>query len=74
VSDTGVGIPKDDQPHIFSSFFRGRNAYEMKNVGMGIGLYLVKMIAEGYGGDAAFHSTEGKGSTFTVRFPLVKKE
>ncbi len=74
VSDTGVGIPKDDQPHIFSSFFRGRNAYEMKNVGMGIGLYLVKMISEGYGGDVAFHSTEGKGSTFVVRFPLVKKE
>ena len=74
VSDTGVGIPKDDQPHIFSSFFRGRNAYEMKNVGMGIGLYLVKMIAEGYGGDAAFHSTEGKGSTFVVRFPLTKRE
>ena len=74
VSDTGVGIPKDDQPHIFTSFFRGRNAYEMKNVGMGIGLYLVKMISEGYGGDVAFHSTEGKGSTFVVRFPLVKKE
>ena len=73
-SDTGVGIPKDDQPHIFTSFFRGRNAYEMKNVGMGIGLYLVKMIAEGYGGDVSFHSTEGKGSTFIVRFPLMKRE
>jgi len=74
VSDTGVGIPKDDQLHIFTSFFRGRNAYEMKNVGMGIGLYLVKMISEGYGGDVSFHSTEGKGSTFVVRFPLTKRE
>ena len=46
----------------------------MKNVGMGIGLYLVKMIAEGYGGDVSFHSTEGKGSTFIVRFPLMKRE
>jgi len=70
VSDNGIGIPKTAQPHIFERFYRASNAARIDGEGTGLGLYLVKLFADTAGGDAWFTSSEGKGTTFSVSFPL----
>ncbi len=61
VSDTGIGIPKEDIPFIFTPFYGGKN-----KKGMGMGLALCDKIAKLYNIDIKVHSEEGKGSTFTL--------
>jgi PAS domain S-box-containing protein len=67
ISDTGLGIPKEDQDRIFSKLFRARN---VKDVGSsqstGLGLYLVKSVVQALGGSISFKSEENVGSTFTL--------
>jgi len=70
LTDTGIGIPADDQKSIFLQFFRAKNAVSMKNVGTGLGLYLVRNIVHGHGGEVRFESAEGKGTTFHVLLPI----
>ncbi len=69
IADRGIGIPKDDQKSIFQEFFRAKNAVLKKNVGTGLGLFLVKTIVEGHGGRAWFESVENRGSTFSFTLP-----
>lgn len=69
VTDTGIGIPEDDQKRLFSEFFRASNARKLIKDGNGLGLALVKYIAKRYGGDITFTSKEGEGSTFSVILP-----
>ena len=71
VSDTGVGIPKNDLPHIFERFYRVDRARARETGGTGLGLAIVKQIAVQHGGDVLVASEEGKGSTFTVELPLI---
>ncbi len=66
ISDTGIGIPKEAQEHIFSKLFRAENARAGEASGNGLGLYLVKSMIGGLGGSIDFKSEEGKGSTFTI--------
>ncbi len=68
VSDTGVGIPPADLPHIFSKFYRVRREGEGAE-GTGLGLAIVKSIVERHGGRVWAESEVGKGSTFTVLLP-----
>lgn len=68
VSDTGVGIPPADLPHIFSKFYRVRREGEAAE-GTGLGLAIVKSIVERHGGRVWAESEVGKGSTFTVLLP-----
>lgn len=70
VRDTGYGIPKDQQEKIFTKFFRADNILNREPDGNGIGLYLVKELAQLLGGTVAFQSTLNKGTTFTVSLPL----
>ena len=67
VRDQGIGIPADDQPNLFRSFHRSRNATGIP--GSGLGLTIVKRCAELQGGTITFTSTEGVGSTFVARIP-----
>ncbi len=66
IIDTGMGIPEEDQKHMFERFFRASNAMNIK--GTGLGLYIVKRYAEMMDGELSFDSELSKGSTFTVRF------
>lgn len=70
VSDNGIGIPAEAQPHIFERFFRASNAGDVDGEGTGLGLYLVKLFADAAGGKAWFKSAENVGTTFYVSFPL----
>jgi signal transduction histidine kinase len=69
VTDTGLGVPKDEQPHLFSKFYRAQNARKMRPDGTGLGLYMSKKIITAQGGSIIFSSIEGEGSTFGFRFP-----
>ncbi|MFN3929264.1 MAG: sensor histidine kinase, partial [Thermoflexus sp.] len=68
ISDTGVGIPPADLPHIFSKFYRVQREGETAG-GTGLGLAIVKSIVERHGGRVWAESELGKGSTFTVLLP-----
>ncbi len=70
VSDTGYGIPKEQQDQIFSKLFRADNVLEMDTVGTGLGLYVLKSVVEESGGSVSFESVENEGTTFTVLLPL----
>lgn len=73
VSDTGVGIPRHQMGRLFSKFFRGDNVVRMQTEGSGLGLYIVRNIVERHGGVVNVDSTEGRGTIFTVTFPLGGK-
>jgi two-component system, OmpR family, phosphate regulon sensor histidine kinase PhoR len=72
VSDTGVGIPEADLPHVFSFLYRGRQAKRNPDGGLGLGLSMVKQIVEVHGGTISAESTEGEGTVMTVRLPLCR--
>jgi signal transduction histidine kinase len=72
VEDSGIGISAENQRRIFEKFFREKRKETSGTPGTGLGLWLVKEIMRRSGGDIFFESREGKGSKFTVYFPLVK--
>ena len=67
ISDTGPGIPEEEQPKVFQRFYRGME--HQNEEGVGIGLYLVRQIAEGQGGYVKVISEKGIGSTFSLYLP-----
>lgn len=69
VSDTGIGIPEDEQGGIFSKIFRATNAKLEVPDGTGLGLYIVREAIRVMGGDVTFVSKVGEGSTFTIILP-----
>jgi two-component system phosphate regulon sensor histidine kinase PhoR len=71
VTDTGFGIPKAQQPKIFGKLFRADNVRSLDVEGTGLGLYIVKEVANNLGGAVWFYSVEGKGTTFYVLLPLI---
>lgn len=70
VSDEGIGISEAAQRQLFRRFYRAENAEAYGISGMGIGLFVVKEIAELHGGEVSVRSAEGQGSAFSVRLPL----
>lgn len=74
VSDQGLGIAAAELPGLFTRFYRASNTQPRNISGMGIGLFVVKEIISLHGGSVSVASSEGKGSTFTVRLPLAAKQ
>lgn len=74
VTDTGLGVPKEAQHHLFSKFYRAGNARKMRPDGTGLGLFMAKKVITAQGGAIIFNSVEGKGSTFGFSFPRSKVE
>jgi two-component system, OmpR family, sensor kinase len=72
VSDTGMGIPAEDLPHIFERFYRVDKARSREKGGAGLGLSIADWIAQAHGGFIKVESQPGKGSTFTVWLPEKK--
>ncbi len=71
VADSGIGIPAEQLPRLFSKFFRASNAMQHRAEGTGLGLYIVKESVEQLGGTIAVQSVENEGTTFVVRLPVA---
>lgn len=72
VSDTGMGIPKEDQSRIFERFYRVDKARSREIGGTGLGLAITKHIVMNLGGTISVESELEKGSTFTVKIPMER--
>jgi signal transduction histidine kinase/ligand-binding sensor domain-containing protein/ActR/RegA family two-component response regulator len=73
VTDTGVGIPPEDLPHIFDRFYQANNLEKAKSGGTGIGLALTRELVLAMGGEISVKSQVGIGTTFMVRLPITNK-
>ena len=69
VADTGIGIPPEASPHVFERFYRADKARSRQEGGFGLGLSIVKWIAESHHGTVECNSAAGHGSVFTVTLP-----
>ncbi|HVX58339.1 MAG TPA: ATP-binding protein [Candidatus Saccharimonadales bacterium] len=74
VSDTGMGIPSEDIPHLFQKFYRVDNTATRTIGGTGLGLFICKKILELYNGRIWIESQLGKGSTFFINLPRLTTE
>ncbi|MEW6009096.1 MAG: HAMP domain-containing sensor histidine kinase [Candidatus Omnitrophota bacterium] len=72
VTDTGIGIPKEEIPKVFDEFYRASNAKELERDGTGLGLAIAKQVVERHKGKIWVESEEGKGSTFYILLPKSK--
>jgi heavy metal sensor kinase len=71
VSDTGIGIPAADIPHVFERFYRADKARSRQIDGAGLGLAIVRSICQAHGGSVQIESVEGSGTTCHVHIPLA---
>jgi signal transduction histidine kinase len=72
VVDDGIGVPKTEQHHLFSKFYRAGNARQARPDGTGLGLFMAKKVIIAEGGALIFESEVGKGSTFGFQFSKAK--
>ena len=71
MSDQGIGIGESDIARVFERFYRVDPARSRETGGTGLGLAIVKHVATNHGGSVSVWSSEGAGSTFTIRLPRV---
>ena len=71
VEDSGIGIPKEDQAHVFERFFRVDKSHSREIGGTGLGLAIARNAVIAHRGSIKVFSEEGEGTTFTVRIPLI---
>ncbi len=74
VKDDGIGMSPEEKERAFDEFFRAKNEHTAQVPGTGLGLTIVKRLVEIHQGRVTVDSAPGKGSTFTVRLPLVKHD
>jgi signal transduction histidine kinase len=72
VTDTGIGIPARDLPHVFDKFFRVKSKASREIAGTGLGLAIVRTVVEAFDGRIRVDSVEGSGTTFTVELPIAR--
>ena len=70
IKDQGVGVPAEDQPKLFSKFFRAANVVKLETEGSGLGLFMVKNIIEKHKGQVSLKSEEGKGTEVDFTLPI----
>ena len=70
MADQGIGIPSQEQEHLFQRFYRVDSSLRRKTQGAGLGLFLCKAIIEAHNGRIWVRSEPGKGSTFFFTLPL----
>ncbi len=73
VKDSGIGISKEDLPHIFDRFFRVKGKATRHITGSGLGLSLVKEVVEAHQGYIDVNSVPEEGTTFTLSFPITEQ-
>jgi len=73
ISDTGIGIPKNELPKLFTKFYRGSNVLKYETEGTGLGLYITKNIVEAHGGKIWAESIENRGTTIHFTLPMDEK-
>ena len=73
VKDSGIGIPADEIPQLFTRFYRASNAEKALIPGTGLGLSIVHQFVEDHGGSISVDSVVGEGTIFTVRLPLAQQ-
>jgi len=71
ISDTGIGIPKEELPQLFTEFFRASNAKALDEHGTGLGLVIVKEVLNRMRGSIQVRSKQGEGTTFTCLIPTI---
>ena len=71
--DSGLGIPEDEQAHLFSSFFRAKNIVNLNIPGNGLGLTISKKVVELHGGQIHLESVENEGTLVRVEIPLKEE-
>lgn len=74
ISDSGIGIPAEDIPHLFQKFYRVDNSDTREIGGTGLGLYLCRKLVDALGGRIWVESTHKHGSTFFVEIPRISHE
>ena len=74
VTDTGIGISEEDLEKVFSRFWRADSARATISGGLGIGLALVREVADQHGGSVSVVSKQGEGSTFSINIPLADND
>ena len=73
ISDTGVGISKDEIAHLFSDFYRGKSG-QMTESSHGLGLTISRRIIDAHSGSISVDSESGKGTTFSIRIPIYSPQ
>ena len=71
VADSGIGIPKEDQDHIFERFYRVDKSHSREIGGTGLGLSIARNAVIIHRGSIKVYSSPGEGTTFTVRVPMI---
>ncbi|MFH1744757.1 MAG: ATP-binding protein [bacterium] len=74
IKDNGVGIPAEDQPKLFSKFFRAANVVRLQTEGSGLGMFIAKNIVIEHGGKIICKSEEGVGTEFIITLPIKHRE
>ena len=74
VADTGIGIPPEEQAHVFDRFYRVDKARSRATGGTGLGLSIVRQMVQLHGGAISLTSAPGEGSAFTVTLPVRKED
>lgn len=71
ISDTGIGIPPEELPHLFEPFRQAHGGLSRRAGGTGLGLYIVHSLVDLLGGTIAVHSVPGQGTTFVIELPFA---